>query len=377
MTPTSKARICWLPALPDEGWASMDRYWAELTRCVREGQTAEFAISTPAWLGPPPSYSTRSSSLKRNLRKRVLYPLRCRFEHADLFHLLDHSYAHVLPHLPRKARIVATVFDLVPLEVSDSMTSAQVNRFRQGVQHLTRADHLISISEVTKLKLHRLLGIPLDRVTVAVPGMDFDRFQTPVRADHPIRKQLSHFPPFIFSVGSAITRKNLASLPSIFAAMKDDFQAQRCCFVRAGEKVSPSLRNEIIAVTGERGFVELGPLFGNDLIAVFQSARALIFPSTLEGLTFVIPEAMAAGCPVVTNTMTANPEAGGDAALYYTEGDAKVAAAHLQSLIFDPIIHQRHQSLGIERARAMSWTRHMETVLDVYARVLQGSRSPS
>lgn len=377
MSNESRPRVCWLPALPDEGWASMDRYWFELHRCVSEGQGSAYAIHSPSWLGAPPARSARSPVITRFWRKRVSYPLRSSSEQAEIFHLLDHSYAHLIPHLPHGSKVVATVFDLVPLEISDGMSAAQVKRFRRGVDNLTRADHLISISEETKRKLHNLLGIPLERVTVAVPGMDFHRFQAPVSKDHPLLHKLASLPRFIFSVGSAISRKNLHSLPSIFGAMRDDFSNGSCCFVRAGERVSPELRRQIVDVTGEHGFIELGPLFGEDLIAVFQTARVLIFPSTLEGLTFVIPEAMAAGCPVVTNTMTANPEAGGNAALYYDEGDSQTAARQLRRLLFDDATHREHQQLSIERARSMTWNRHMETVLDVYHALLQDSRIPS
>lgn len=355
----------------------MDRYWFELHRCVREGKGQSFSIHSPAWLGAPPSHSSRSSALIRAWRKRVIYPLRSSLVRADIFHVLDHSYAHLIPHLPRGSKVVATVFDLVPLEVNDGMSAAQVERFRRGVENLTHADHLISISEETKRKLHTLLNIPPERVTVAVPGMDFHRFQTPVPSRHPVRQRLASLPPIIFSVGSAIGRKNLQSLPSIFGAMRDDFVNHRCCFVRAGELVSPELRKQIINVTGDHGFIELGPLFGDDLLAAFQTARVLIFPSTLEGLTFVIPEAMAAGCPVVTTTMTANPEAGGNAALYYDEGDAQAASAQIRLVLFDDTIHQKHRELSIERARSMTWERHMETVLDVYQTLLQDSRAHS
>lgn len=372
MNEESNPQVCWLPALPDEGWASMDRYWLELARCAAACPPAGVQIRTPGWLGRPPERSTRSGKLRRAWLKRVEYPLRCRQERADLFHVLDHSYAHLIPHLPRGSKVVATVFDLVPLETSDGMSPAQVRRFRAAVEHLRAADHLISISQETQHRLHEILGIPPERVTVAVPGMDFARFNTPVPETNPVRERLRGLPPVIFSVGTAVARKNLASLPVIFASMREAFAEKRCCFVRAGERVPEPLRRQIESVVGAGGFVELGPLFGDDLIAAFQSARALVFPSTLEGLTFVIPEAMAAGCPVVTNTLTANPEAGGEAALYYTEGDAAGAAAQLCSLLFDQTVHRERQTLSVERARQMTWQRHWQTVLEVYQRVLPG-----
>lgn len=376
MTSKPTSQVCWLPALPDEGWASMDCYWRELQRCIADDSPAEFQIHSPAWLGLPPVQSAQSGVLKRFWRKRIVYPCRSHLERADLFHVLDHSYAHLIPHLRPGAKVVATVFDLVPLETDEGMTPAQVKRFRNAVECLRLADHLISISQETKTKLHSLLGILPERVTVAVPGMDFDRFQSPVPASNSVRERLRALPPAIFSVGTTVARKNLASLPAIFAEMKDDFRAKRCCFVRAGGRLPPRLKADLEAVIGPESFIELGPLFGQDLIAAFQSARALIFPSTLEGLTFVIPEAMAAGCPAVTNTMTANPEAGGDAALYYTEGDHRGAAAQLQSLLFDDDLHRERQRMSVERASQMTWRRHLRTVLDVYERVLHGSPPP-
>lgn len=358
--------VVWFPASPLEGWASMDRYWRELSSLAQQRPASDITFRC-GYPQPAPMKSAREpSTWKRMLEKYAIYPWRCRFQKGQIAHVLDHSYAHLLRSLPTSMRKIVTVFDLVPLEDAGHLTPSQVARFRRVVEHLKLADHLISISEETQKKLVSLLDIPADRITVAVPGMDFDLFQKPVSRDNTVRRQLSQRPAVIFSVGSTAPRKNLASLPAIFQEMKMLFRQQQCCFVRAGERLPDGLRAEVIAATGEEGFIELGPLYGEDLIAAFQSARALIFPSTLEGLTFVIPEAMAAGCPVVTNTLTANPEAGGDAALYYQEGDSAEAATSLISLIQDEALHAEHQKRGIERARQMTWNHHFDIVMQVY-----------
>jgi len=369
---SSAPDVAWLPASPLEGWASMDRYWRELDNLVHESQPMNLHIQCvlPA---KPPVRSATASRIRRMLDKYVVYPGRAKFSQARLFHVLDHSYAHLLPCLPRSSRKIVTVFDLVPFEDPGSMSGAQVARFKRTVQNLHLADHLISISEETRRKLGTYLNIPEERITVAVPGTDFALFQKPVSGSNSVHQKLSGLPKAILSVGSAISRKNLRSLPAIFNHLRPQFERGQCCFVRAGETLPETLRREITAITGEKGFVELGPLFGEDLIAAFQSSRVLIFPSTLEGLTFVIPEAMAAGCPVVTNTLTANPEAGGEFALYYTESDANAAARHLLTLLADDTEHARRRALGIERARGLTWKHHFEILLDVYRRQLSRS----
>lgn len=361
--------VAWLPASPLEGWASMDRYWRELDSLSHATQPMNLRIQC-VLPGRPPLRSAPASRLRRMFDKYLIYPGRARFAQARLFHVLDHSYAHLLPYLPRSSRKIVTVFDLVPLEDPGMMSGAQVARFRRTVQNLHLADHLISISEETRRKLGTYLNIPAERITVAVPGTDFAEFQKAVPVSNPVWQKFADLPKAILSVGSAIPRKNLRSLPAIFAHLRSQFELGQCCFVRAGETLPETLRREIIAVTGEKGFVELGPLFGEDLIAAFQSSRALIFPSTLEGLTFVIPEAMAAGCPVVTNTLTANPEAGGDAALYYAEGDSAAAAQQLLSLLDNDAEHARWRALSIERVRGLTWKRHFEILMEVYHRQL-------
>ena len=363
------ARIVWYPALPAEGWASMDRYWAELARC-EAGWSGGMKASAPGWLGDPPARSAAAGRVKRGLHKHFIYPWRAGKERAEVAHVLDHSYAHLIPQLKKGCgSVVATVFDLVPLQLADGLSHTQIERFRRTVMHLREADHLISISQETKDRLHEILGIDPDRVTVARPGMDFARFQKKVPQENSVAQKLRSLPKILFSVGSAILRKNLGSLPGIFEEFRDEFREGRCVFVRAGECLPAELKERLEKVVGPTGFVELGPVFGDDLIAAYQSARVFLFPSTLEGLTFTIPEAMAAGAAVVTNRSTANPEAAGDAALFYNEGDAAEAARQIVSLLNDDALHAEMSAKGKERARAMTWERHYEKVREVYQRV--------
>ncbi len=369
MNEPDRNRVTWFPALPSEGWTSMDRYWRELYLIGNSAPPPDLILSS-ALPTPPPASSVKGGRWRRVLDKYYLYPMRAKRHEADLCHILDQSYAHLLPHLPASAIKVATVFDLVPLEDKGSLTEHQVARFRRTVENLKHADHLVSISEETKRKVTFFLGIPPEKISVAVPGTDFASFRKPVAGSNPVRTRLAALPPAILSVGAFINRKNLQSLPAIFREMEPFFREKRCCFVRAGDPVSDALRKEITAITGEEGFIELGLLFGDDLIAAYQSARALIFPSTLEGLTFVIPEAMAAGCAVVTNRMTANPEAGGDAALYYSEGNPAEAAEKLAALLTDDELHSGFRRRGELRAKEWTWERHFNHLIEIYRSLL-------
>lgn len=368
----NRKKVTWLPALPEEGWASMDRYWSEMDRCAEAGDSMKFHYTKEIeqWLGEPPAHSATDMGWRRALKKYLWYPGIVKNFEADLIHVLDQSYAHLIPSIQPHIKVVASVFDVIPLEVGYGMNDGQRARFKKCVMNLTKADHIISISEETKKKLENLLGIPPEKVSVALPGMDLKGFQTELPASQSIKNRLSKLPPILFSVGSTLKRKNLESLLDIFSEMKESFKEKKCCFVRAGQYFDEPVRKKFLSLLGEDGFVELGPLFGEDLIAAYQSAKIFLFPSTLEGLTFTIPEAMAAKCAVVTNKCTANPEAGGDAALYYEEGNAKEASLLIRRLLNDCEWYEKHVKLGSTRAEFYTWERHFSVVESVYEKVL-------
>ena len=130
----------------------MDRYWRELDRVVRESPPAGMQIDC-ALPFPPPERSVTAPRLKRMWDKYVVYPARARRVRAPLVHVLDHSYAHPLPSLPRSAKTVVTVFDPVPRDAQGPMNKPQFARFRPPVRKVHVPSHRNPISSSTTKKL--------------------------------------------------------------------------------------------------------------------------------------------------------------------------------------------------------------------------------
>jgi glycosyltransferase involved in cell wall biosynthesis len=77
------------------------------------------------------------------------------------------------------------------------------------------------------------------------------------------------------------------------------------------------LQKEISRLGLEGRIVLPGLLSDDELAALFQSCRAMIFPSLFEGFGMPVLEAMAFGKPVLCSNVTSLPEVAGDAALYF------------------------------------------------------------
>ena len=117
-----------------------------------------------------------------------------------------------------------------------------------------------------------------------------------------------------------------------------------------------------------------GPLPHADVVRLLHGARALIFPSIVEGFGFPVIEAMAAGCPVIASRAPAVAEIAGDAALSCDAGDAEAFAAAMWRMLCEPDLRTALREAGISRASAFTWTATASKTLAVYERLLADRR---
>jgi glycosyltransferase involved in cell wall biosynthesis len=347
----------------------MDRYWRELHKLAREDPVPDAEIWTPISRGPP-SVTHRGSRSSRAVTKYFIYPNQVRtMPRVDLVHLLDHSYAHLLSSIRWRSPIVATVFDLVPLRDSRGLTTGQVSRFRSTVKKLGKASRIISVSQQTADDLVTLLDLDRAIIRIIYPGTDVETFQKRVH-NAQARSLVPDGKKIILSLGSVQPRKNLASLPDVFRILQANFRQDNWIFVRCGELLPPALDQEIRDVIGSENFVQLGLRHGEEVVSLFQSASVFVMPSTLEGFSFTMMEAMAAGVPVVANRASTNPEVGQAAVAYYSNGDLRGAANAIRRILEDAEYAGRLREAGVRRVRQLSWTKHWLGVKAVYGELL-------
>lgn len=108
-----------------------------------------------------------------------------------------------------------------------------------------------------------------------------------------------------------------------------------------------------------------------ELVAVLQSATALLQPSLGEGFGLPALEAMACGCPVVASDIPALREVLGSAGTFVAPGDAAGLANGALLLATDEARRSELRACGMERAASFSWDDTAALTWQVYREVAE------
>jgi alpha-1,3-rhamnosyl/mannosyltransferase len=107
------------------------------------------------------------------------------------------------------------------------------------------------------------------------------------------------------------------------------------------------------------------------LLALYRSATALVYPSRYEGFGLPLLEAMACGIPVVASRTSSIPEVTGDAAVLLDPDDDAGWSEALERVAGDRTFAAELSAAGLRRSSAFSWQRTAGETAAVYARLLR------
>lgn len=93
-----------------------------------------------------------------------------------------------------------------------------------------------------------------------------------------------------------------------------------------------------------------------DLANLYAAARFALYPSQYEGWGLPITEALCHGKAVLTSDSSSLPEAGGEFAFFFRDGDQRALTEAVERLIFDGDAIQTAEQRIRERFRPRSWS---------------------
>jgi glycosyltransferase involved in cell wall biosynthesis len=227
---------------------------------------------------------------------------------------------------------VATLHDASNFVVPNYAPETQ-RIFRAAAQ---RCRALITDSEFARAELARELAIPEERLTAVHLGVAPPR---PVRS---VALDVAAMRPFVLYVGAAEERKGFDVLQRAMAIVRQ------------------SRADVSLVATCDLGYVD-----DDTLAALYRACAMLCFPSRYEGFGLPVIEAMSYGAPVVASNASAIPEAGGDAALYVSPGDADALAAAILRVLDDAPLADDLRRRGLARAPEFTWERTAARTLEI------------
>lgn len=352
--------VTWLPAHPSHGSMSMWKYWGLLDAEVDEKDRYQ---PQSIFGSPRDVVLARGSKLERAWTRKVSYPFKVQLKaKPGVVHILDHSWLDLVGSLPKSAKIVVTVHDLIPIRYPGELSSSEVERFKNKISKLSSVDAVIAVSEYTKREIIDLVDIPEDRIFVVPNGVSRppEGFKVSTRnVDNELR---------VGSVGSVLMRKNLEVFPAALKIYKETSN-RPITLVRAGLPLHSQLKKELVGVLGADGLEEWGRVSDAELEKFYQSIDVMVVPSLYEGFGLPVLEAMARGIPVISSGATSLPEVGGDAALYFDPKKPETLADLLR-LLNDSEVYEKLRTQGLLRSKQYSWRKTLEGVYSVYDKVL-------
>ena len=230
-----------------------------------------------------------------------------------------------------------------------------------------RAKAVIAVSHATKRDLVRILNIPEAKVHVvhSAPAPHFQPLAAGVDREA-LRRQLGLPEQYILHVGTIEPRKNLVRLVEAFACLRAAGAPQHLLFAGPrGWKSEP-----VYATVEQLGMGSavhfLGHVPDESLVAMYNLADVVAFPSLYEGFGLPLVEAMACGTPVVTSGRGALREIGGQAAEFIDPESVDSLAGGLRRVLADAQRAQELKVRGLAQAALYSWQATASATLRVH-----------
>jgi glycosyltransferase involved in cell wall biosynthesis len=241
------------------------------------------------------------------------------------------------------------------------------------------ASHILTLSEHAKRRIVAVYGVPPEKVTVSYLAAEPIYFER-VHADDlaRVRHRYGLRAPYILSVATLHTHKNLGALIEAYAAMREEMRDDiQLALVGLRGTAAIALEAKIRAAGLENQIALTGWVPDADLPALYRGASVYVLPSRYEGFGIPVLEAMASGVPVITTTAASLPEVAGDAAILIDPDDRTALVTALRRVLTDEQLRAGLIARGHTRAQRFTWRKTAQTTLSVFQEVARNRVSRS
>jgi glycosyltransferase involved in cell wall biosynthesis len=242
---------------------------------------------------------------------------------------------------PGQTPAATTILDLQHEEHPEFFSRAQLLYRRRFYRRpLLESRMVISISEHARRTILDRHPLDPERVRAIHLAVDHDTFTPDGRP-----REL-----FLLYPANAWPHKNHARLFDAFALVRRERPELRLVLTGAGHET----------LTLPEGVESRGHVPLSELVDLYRTAAAVVYPSQYEGFGIPCLEGMACGAPVAASDVASLPEVCGDAAVYLDPTSVESIADAIRRVLGDP------PSGGIEQAAKFTWERCAQEHDQVY-----------
>ncbi len=284
---------------------------------------------------------TPTSSFKKwsgYLDKYLIFPRRLKKvlnnprTQPDLLHVIDHSNAVYLKHVPRdsKTKRLVTCHDLIALRMSQNEfpEAPRISTTGKKLQNwicnsLRKADAYACDSSFTEKDLNRIIPHSKGRSEVIHLGVSSNAIASSRASKLPFDPSNTDY---LLHVGSSAWYKNRKAILSAFSQLLNNSHFPSVNLVFVGPRLQEEELTDETKTWMENNksrVVVLDQVDEPDLRKLYDNAQAFVFPSFVEGFGWPPLEAKAMGCPVITTRTGAIADILGNSATYVDPSNLK------------------------------------------------------
>jgi glycosyltransferase involved in cell wall biosynthesis len=377
---TPLPRLAILADFPEEEWPSMDLVAEMLLQEMRAHHADQMQATRvcPPFrrrFGRLPGVGQRrwASSADRLLNRHWDYARSVRrlANHFDVFHICDHSYAHLAHQLRAEFTGVCChdldIFRCLLEPHQDPRPRWYRGLVRQTLRGLQRAALVFYGSAAVRQQMENHGLVDASRLVYTPYGVATEFSSEHADRDFPGDIRGVTDAPYLLHVGSCIPRKRIDVLLDVLAGVRARHPDVR--LIQVGGQWTELQREQIKRLNLAPAALQFRGLDRRTLAAFYRRAAVVLLPSAAEGFGLPLVEALACGAPVVASDLPVLREVGGPACVYCPVADIPQWVETTCAILDNPQTAPDRAG-RLAWARRFTWQAHARTIVEAYQRLV-------
>lgn len=285
---------------------------------------------------------------------------------------LLHCTSNTAPlHCP--VPLILTLHDIIYLEKRQSTSKSWYQEmgwyYRRMIvpRILPHCSKIITVSQFERQRIREALHLPDEQLVTVYNGYS-PHFYPHSTVSDTIYKYIET-DDYLFFLGNTDPKKNTSRVLKAYSLYLKQSERKRPLLIADVKEdyIDNILQSEQLkAIKPYLRFP--GYIPNTDLVNIYNSSFAFLYPSLRESFGIPMLEAMACGTPVIASNTSAMPEIAGEGACLANPFSPEDIAQHIIRLEKDKGFYQQQVEYGLKRCQSFSWKKTAEKLLEIYSK---------